>query len=202
MTQPFPPPNEAPELWDKLQILGVLDVPLISPGTCVISGNDREIPLDVKEAQGQRGASTERKDEKLKKFTSTFTITDDEWPEGSAVAPPGTIVTDFWQWPAWEQALLISYGGDDAKALGVYHPDLARQDIVAAVVTKIGGMARNEDGSGVIAVEWHEFREPEPIKGGVGAAKPDSPENRTDADDEIDRLIKEIDRLQEEGKNL
>jgi hypothetical protein len=169
------------------------------PGLTTISDNPRVIGYDDKEADGQNGASTTRQGEKLKTFTSTHYLTDEPWPPGAAEVPEGrSFVDDFYQWQGAELLLRQSYAGEKPEALTVYHPDLERQGIDAATVREISGLTDNGDGSGTIVVKWKQHREKKPT-GGRGK---DDPENRTEADDEIDRLIEESERLDREYENL
>lgn len=196
-------PSEDPESWAKLQVM----LPggwQILPGLTTISDNPRVIAYDDKEADGQNGASTTRKGEALKTFTSTHYLTDTPWPASAVPVQEGRLYeNDFSQWEGAELLLRQSYAGEKPLALQVYHPDLERQGINAATVREISGTTDNKDGSGVIAVKWKQYREKEPTGGGAGGdPKQDDPEKRTEADEELDRLRAESKALDEEYKNL
>lgn len=194
---PFIAPSRNKDAWETLIVrYNNLDWP--APGVTTISGADIVIDYDVKEAQGQTSASTERKGEKIKKWTSTHWLSNAPLPEGSAAAPAGVIVDDHYQWTAFRWVLDQSKDASPPKALSVSHPVLTIQKIRAGVVTKIGQPTANEDGSTVIAIEWLEYREP--VRTGGGGA--DGPEERTETDDKIDKALEEIDKLQEEWEEL
>lgn len=194
---PFIAPSRNKDAWETLVVrYNSLDWP--APGIATITGADIIIDYDVKEAQAQKSASTERKSEKVKKFTSTHWLSNAPWPQGSAQAPEGVIVDDHYQWTAFRWVLDQSKDADPPRALSVKHPVLTIQKIRAAVVAKIGQPTANPDGSTVIVVEWLEYKKP--IRTGSGGA--DGPEERTETDDKIDKALEEIDRLQEEWETL
>jgi hypothetical protein len=199
---PFIAPSRNKRAWETLVVrYGELDWP--APGIVTITGADIEIDYDVKEAQAQKSASTERKGEKVKKFTSTHWLSNAPLPEGSATAPPGVIVDDHYQWTAFRWVLDQSKDASPPQALSVSHPVLTIQGIRAAVVTKIGQPTANADGSTVIAIDWLEYKEPVRTGGGGAGADPDeSPDGRTETDDKIDKAIEEIDKLQKEWEDL
>jgi hypothetical protein len=194
---PFIAPSRAKAEHETLIVTyGGLDWP--APGVTTITGADIEIDYDVKEAQGQKSASTERKGEKVKKFISTHWLSNAPLPEGSAVAPEGVIVDDHYQWTAFRWVLDQSKDASPPKALSVSHPILTIQKIRAAVVTKIGQPVANADGSTTIALEWLEYKEP--VRTGGGDV--DKPDGRTALDDAIDQERKEYQRLQDEWEEL
>jgi hypothetical protein len=195
-------PSQDPQTWSVLQVLFVGGWVLL-PGQTTISDNPRVIGYDDKEADGQNGASTTRQGEKLKTFTSTHFLTDEPWPPGAAEVPEDRdYVDDFYQWEGAELLLRQSYAGEKPVALTVYHPDLERQGVDAATVREISGLTDNKDGSGVISVKWKQHREKEPTRGTGGGPKGDDPEQRTESDDTIDRLVEESERLDKEYENL
>jgi hypothetical protein len=190
-------PSEDPEAWGTLQVL-LNGGWVYLPGETTISDNPRVIGYDDKEADGQNGASTTRQGEKLKTFTSTHFLVDTPWPPGAAEVQEGRLYeNDYSQWQGAELLLRLSYAGEKPLALQVYHPDLERQGINAATVRVIGGHKDNKNGSGTISVKWKQHRDKQP----QGPGNQD-PENRTDADDQIDRLIEESERLDREYENL
>jgi hypothetical protein len=174
------------------------------PGLTTISDNPRVIGYDDKEADGQNGASTTRQGEKLKTYTSTHYLVDTPWPASAAVVQEGRLYeNDFSQWEGAELLLRLSYAGEKPLALQVYHPDLERQGISAATVREVSGLTDNRDGSGVITVKWKQHRDKQPTGGGAsGGPKQDDPEERTEADKEIDRLKAESEKLDKEYENL
>lgn len=195
-------PSEDPLAWGTLQVL-LFGSWVYLPGLTTISDNPRVINYDDKEAKGQNGATTTRQGEKLKTFTSTHFLVDTPWPPGAAVVQEGrTYENDFSQWEGAELLLRQSYAGEKPLALTVYHPDCERQGIDAATVREIGGLTDNKNGSGVIVVKWKQHREKQPTAGSGGGPKGDDPERRSEADDTIDRLIKESKDLDKEYEQL
>jgi len=193
---PLAPLDDA--AWDKLVIFWQ-DQPWQSPGKTTVKCR-RVIGWDKKAAQGQKGASSERKGEPLKTWTSTHQLTDQvKMVDGVAIP------NDFEQWDVWEFLLARSYDEDKPKALSVFHPELYRQGVEAASVEEIGSMVRDGVGGATIEVKWLEFRPPTPTGGGGsgGAVDPDDePDGRTETDDAIDKALAEIDALQKEGEAL
>lgn len=173
---------------------------LISPGVATLSGHDRVIGWDVKDASGQTGASSERKGEPIKRFRSSFYLTDEPWEETSSVAGEGEVTDDFYQWSGFELILRESYGGDKPLALSLYHPDLERNGISAACVDRIGGMQLDGKGGATVEVDWVEYR---PAKAKGGAQDPDDePDKKTASDYEIERLLKEGEDLDKQYEDL
>ena len=194
----FIAPSRNRAAWETL-VATYQELEWPAPGIVKISGAVIEIAYDVKEAQGQKGASTERKSEKVKKFTSTHWLSDEPWLPGTFTPIPGVVVDDHVQWTAFQWVLEQSKDADPPLALSLRHPELQRQKIKAAVVTKIGGATPNDDGSTIIAVDWLVYA---PVKKTSGSGVKDSPEGKTEADKTIEQKLKEIEQLQEEYEQL
>jgi hypothetical protein len=195
---PFIAPSRNRVAWETLVAkYNGLEWP--APGVVTIHDAVIEIAYDVKEAQGQKGASTERKSEKVQKFRSSHWLSDEPWEPGTFTPIPGVVVDDHVQWTAFQWLLELSKDADPPIALSLRHPELQRQKIKSAVVTKIGGSTANGDGSTVIVVDWLVYA---PVKKTGGSGIKDSPEGRTETDDEIDKAIAEIDKLQKEYDQL
>lgn len=180
-------PHNDPEAWDSYRVFWG-EQWWTAPGTATVLC-PKAIGWDKKDASAQRGASISRVNEPLIEYTVRHELSDEEYEFGDI------LTDDFERWDGWEFVMARSY--EDNSALDVDHPELLRQGVLAAVVTEIGPIQRNEDGGATVECKWAQWREPEPI-GGVA----DSPENRTESDDEIDRLVKELDRVKKEGENL
>jgi hypothetical protein len=195
---PFIAPSRNKAAWETL-VAVYAGLEWKAPGVVKISNAVIEIAYDVKEAQAQKGASTERKGQKVQKFTSTHWLSDEPWLPGTFTPIPGVVVEDHVQWTAFQWVLEQSKDADPPIALSLRHPELQRQKIKSAVVTKIGGATPNDDGSTVIAVDWLVYA---PVKKTGGAGVKDTPEGKTETDDAIDKAIAEIDKLQEEYEQL
>ena len=137
VADPNPITNE--ELFNVLTVGGVN-----SPGVVTISDNKFVVDWDVKEAKGQTGATTTMNAVKLKRFTATFYLCDQE---------------EFDAWPDFDR-LLRSTVIPSPKAISVYHPDVARQGIDSAVLEEIGGVVHDKRGGQTYAVKMIEYRPP------------------------------------------
>ena len=143
------------ELFDKIVLAGVK-----SPGKCDISGAKRSEKWDVKEGDGQDGASTTRKGKEPSKFSVSFELYYD----------PFQGVDEYAEWTEFLKVLRRPVAGKDAVALEIYHPDLAELDIKSVVVTSIGGKKHSGKGSATVTVEFLEYSppKPKPAKGAKG----------------------------------
>lgn len=138
----MPNPIDDSDLYDAI-VIGSRR----SPGKVTISGHAREENWDVKEGDGQGGASTTHKGEKIARFTATFEL----WDE-----PP--YVDHFASWEPFVAHLRNAI----KSAMDVYHPDLVPLDIKSVVVAKIGGMVHDGQGGATVAVDFLEYRPPKP----------------------------------------
>ena len=90
-----------------------------------------------------------------------------------------------------------------AKALDIYHPDLAALGITAVCRARIGQLEHDGKGGASVSVDWIEYRPPKPKKpstpkGSAAGAKPpgssgtpDAPDPNAEAKAELDRLTQE-----------
>lgn len=140
-----PNPIEFEDLYTSIVLGGYT-----SPGQCKLSGHDRKINWDVKAGSGQSGASTTLKDIPLIEFTVTLFLADKD---------------DFDAWPFFRDLLLSTVNGPKPKALDVYHPDLATNEINSVVLSSIGGVVHDGKGGQTITVKLQEYKPPKP-KGG------------------------------------
>lgn len=144
-------PFSLPELYDSIVLGGVR-----SPGVVKITGHDRKIGWDIKKAPGQSGASTTRTSEDPIEFTCTFYL----------VSDPGQGIDDFARWdPEFATLIYSTILGASPKALDIYHPDLAANDIVSVVLASMGGAVHDGKGGVSYAVKFLEYR-PAKSKGG------------------------------------
>jgi hypothetical protein len=137
------------ELFDAITLAGVK-----SPGKVTLSGHKRAEKWDVKEGDGQDGASTTRKGKELAKFTATFELLYD----------PTQNIDEFESWDSFLKVLRRPVASKDPVALDIYHPDLAELDIKSVVVVSIGGKNHSGKGSATVAVEFLEYSPPKPKK--------------------------------------
>lgn len=141
-----PDPILDEDLFDVVELGGVA-----SPGQLKsISGHERKINWDVKEGQGQSGASSTLKSIPLRTITVTIFLADGE---------------DRAAWPAWRALCLSTIAGTTPKALDIYHPDLATVDLKSVVLASLGGPQHDGKGGQTIAIVFQEYAPPKP-KGG------------------------------------
>ena len=136
-------PFDSTELFDSIVFAGVR-----SPGVVKLSGFDREENLDVKESDGQKGATTTWKGEKCGSGTATFyCVTNDEIDEVAA-------------WDAFELLLwstIPPQSGAKPVAKDVYHPELERNHYTSLILRKMGRRQHDTNGGMTIAVELAEY---------------------------------------------
>lgn len=145
MAREVDPINDA-ELFDSIELGGVR-----SPGQVrSISGHERKVNWDVKEGQGQTGASTTLKSIPLRTITVTFFLADED---------------DIAAWPSFRELCLSTIKGATPKALDIYYPDLAVNEVRSVVLASLGGVQHDGKGGQTIAVVFQEYAPPRP-KGG------------------------------------
>lgn len=176
-------PARDPDLFDSIQVAG-----WFSPGVVTLSGHDREQLLDVQEAKGQKGASTPWQGTKVASFTATFHLIYD--------AAQG--IDEFGAWDLFADHLRSSIppaSGAKPIAFDIEHPDLARNQIKAVTIKKIGGMQHDGKGGATIAVEFQEYFPPKPAA--TGSAKGSA--TSSELDNKITAAQKEIAALKKEA---
>lgn len=179
-------PNTGAVEWTTLLVAGTR-----SPGVCKLGGPGLQLKWDVKDADGQQGASSDLSSEPIKEFEADFYLTDEA---------DDLNVTDFDRWDEFEALLRSSINGEKPVALEMYHPDLARVGITAAALKSIGMASLDGMGGATIKVSFIEFRPPKPKKA-AGVAKTKA-QPKTEGDKKIDEASAEIKKLQEEWKTL
>jgi hypothetical protein len=163
-----------PELYDVIVLAGKK-----SPGVVKITGHDRVIGWDIKKGPGQSGATTTRTSEDPAEVKCDFYLVDAD------------------EFAAWEEFLKLartSISGATPKALDVYHPDLARNDIKSVVLKAIGGVVHDGKGGETHSLTFLEYRPPKP-KGG----SPKGSKSKKTPDPDAERLA-ELARLTEQYK--
>lgn len=141
----LPDPVDDEEIFDHIKLAGVL-----SPGVVTISGHDRKVDWDNKQAKGQKRATSELKGIPLVEFTCDFYLADQE---------------ERAEWPAFLDLINSTVAGPTPKALDIYHPDLAEQDIKSVVKVKTVGTKHDGKGGVNKVVIFQEYGPPTP-KGG------------------------------------
>jgi hypothetical protein len=176
-------PVDDEDLYDAITLGGVR-----SPGLVTLSGHDRNEKWDVKDGDGQGGATTTHKGEQVAQFTASFYL----------VRDPTQDIDEFAEWDAFA-AIIESTVSGEVKALDIYHPDLARNRIGAVSKATIGGMKHDGKGGATIEVKFIEYRPPKKKggnpKGAGGWTSSTSAAGKTDpnaaAKAELDKLTKQ-----------
>ncbi len=169
-----PNPVTDEELYQGIVLGGVR-----SPGQVTLSGHDRGVKWDVKEGNGQAGASTTLKSIPPIEFTATFYLADQD---------------DFDAWPAFHDVIDSTVSGPKPKALDIYHPDLATQNINSVTKASVGGVVHDKKGGQTIVVKFQEYKPPKPKGGtpnGSGAKKKEAPDPNAAANAQLAALTKQ-----------
>jgi hypothetical protein len=172
-------PVDEEDLYNAIVLGGVR-----SPGIVTLSGHDRSIGWDVKKGAGQAGATTTRTSEDPTEFVCTFYLTKDDVLG----------IDDFETWPAFATLINSTIAAATPKALDIYHPDLASNNIISVVLKKMGGMVHDGRGGATVAITFLEYRPPKPKGGtpkGSTAKKTKEPDPNQAALDELARLTKQ-----------
>jgi hypothetical protein len=176
-------PARDPHLFDSIEFDG-----LFSPGVVTLSGHDREQNFDVKESDGQKGATTTWKGTKVGGFTATFRLAFNAADE----------LDDFGAWDFFVERLWDTIPPKSTKpaAKDINHPDLARNGIRAATVKKIGGLQHDGKGGATVAVEFLEYYPPKPAKTGTPAG---AKKQKEDPNDPLVKALKVLDETKAEA---
>lgn len=144
-----------------------------------LSGHDRKINWDVKAGSGQSGATTTLKDVPPIEFTATFYLADKD---------------DFDGWQEFLAVINSSISGAKPKALDIYHPDLASNDINSVVKATVGGTVHDKKGGQTIAVKFQEYKPPKPKGGSPSGSKSKATDPDAAALAELQRLTDQFNR--------
>lgn len=125
---------------------------LVSPGTCVISGHDQVENWQDQQAPGQTGLITVRKPPPIVEFDVTITLAGDVIDD--------TQRDDFDRWEEMQRMIDATTAGPKPYAIGIYHPDLARQRITEVTKKSVGGMVHDGKGGATVKVRFRGFRPP------------------------------------------
>jgi hypothetical protein len=147
----MPNPIDNESLYDSIVLAGKR-----SPGLVTLSGHDRNQKWDVKDADGAGGASTTYKGEQIAQFSASFYL----------VLDPVQGINEFAEWDTFVSVVRSSLPSTGKpRALDIYHPDLAANDIKSVCQASIGGMTHDGKGGATVAIKFIEYR-PAKKKGG------------------------------------
>ncbi len=152
----LPDPLNDEEIFDHVVLSGVR-----SPGVVKISGHKRKAEWDIKQVKGQKRATMELKAIPLVEFTCEFFLADKE---------------DFAAWPAFLDLVNSTIAGPKPKALDIYHPDLAEQDIKSVVKAETQGTKHDGKGGQSKVVVFQEYGPPAAKGGSPTASKAKGPD--------------------------
>lgn len=139
-------PDDHPELYETYTLGS-----MAAPGIVTLKGLARAAKWDVKDADGQEGASTTRKGRSPAKFSADHYLCID----------PATGRDEFAEWDEFTPLLQSAQGADDEPiALDFYHPDATRLGIVSVVVEEIGGLQHDGKGGANVTVKFLEYWPP------------------------------------------
>jgi hypothetical protein len=177
-----PNPIDHSELYNVIELAGRK-----SPGIVTLSGHDRNEKWDIKDADGSGGASTTYKGEQVAQFQASFYL----------VMDPVQNLDEFAEWESFAALIRSSLpNSGQPKALTIYHPDLAANDIKSVCKASIGGMAHDGKGGATVVVKFIEPRKPKK-KGGTPkstTATTAKVDPNADLKKQIDDLLKEAAR--------
>jgi hypothetical protein len=162
MTQGLPPglaspaddggdanPLDQPDAWDVV-VLGGQPSPG-PPGYAVVSGASAPRKLDIKDGQGQSGATVTYKGEKLSQFTVTIYLVE---------------TSDWVAWFKWRKLLEKPPLGVAAKAIPIYHPALAALKIASVLIEEEGQPEPDgETGLYKVPIKMVQWKKPTPTLG-------------------------------------
>lgn len=175
MTAPNVLDNE--ELYQSILLKGVP-----SPGQVTLSGHDRKAEWDVKVGPSLNGATTTLKGLPPIEFTASFYLLRD-LSQG---------IDDYATWPAFAKLISSTLSGIKPKAIDIYHPDLAENDIKSVVKASIGGRVYDGQGGCTIVVKFQEYRPPKKAGGTPLGSQKQGPDPNAAAKAEIERLTKQF----------
>lgn len=171
----MPNPIDNGELYDAIT-LGTKR----SPGLVTLSGHDRNQRWDVKEPIGHSGGTTTFKGDSIAQFSASFYLVKD----------PVLGLDEFAQWETFAAIIRSSLPKSGApKALAIYHPDLAANDIKSVCQASIGGMTHDGKGGATVVVKFIEYRPPKKVS--ALPTKPTKPDPNADLKAEVARLLEE-----------
>jgi hypothetical protein len=158
-----------------------------SPGKVTLSGHDRKIVWDVQFGPYLSGARTPLKGIPPIEFSASFYLVKD-------VAQG---IDDFAAWDAFVPLLkataqvtnsLTGQKQTQPKAIDIYHPDLAANEINSVVLASLGGMVYDGKGGGTIVVKFQEYKPPKSYGGTPIGSKRTGPDPNVDMKDAVQQV--------------
>lgn len=160
------------ELFNVIELAGVS-----SPGQVrSITGHERKINWDVKEGEGQSGASSTLKSIPLRTITVVFFLANEE---------------QIGQWPEFRDLCYSTIDGPKPKALDIYQPDLAVNKVRSVTLASMGGVVHDGMGGQTIAVIFQEYAPPKPKGGSATGSSSKKPDPNAAANAELAALTKQ-----------
>lgn len=189
-------PTSHPDLYDTYKLGGVR-----SPGIVTLRGLKKTTKWEVKDAEGQDGASTSRKGRSPIAFSAVHQLALD----------PETGHDDFADWDRFLPLLERASGDqEEVTAYDFQHPDAQRLKISSVVVTSIGGLDHDGTGGATVEVGFLQYAEPKKktvagpsgsksTSGGTGGAidgdgspaPPEPPDPNAAAKEQLAKLLEE-----------
>lgn len=155
-----------PNIVDNEELYGVISLGgKTSPGKVTLSGHDRKINWDVKAGRSLDGARMTLKDIPPVEFSASFYLMKDD-AQG---------IDDYADWDAFVPVIKSTIKGTTPKAIDIYHPDLAENDIKSVCEALIGGRTYDGKGGCTIVVKFQEYRAPKK-KGGSPSGSTTKPQ--------------------------
>lgn len=135
-----------------------------SPGVCTITGLKDAPKWDIKDAEGQVGASTSLKGKPIGSFSCSFYLVDD----GSAGE------SQFDAWESFRRLIKSTVDGSKPVALPISNPDVNAAGYTEVVLGNGGIEGPQYDGRGgaTYVVEFMQYRPPKPKPAAKATPKP------------------------------
>ena len=146
----------SPNVIDNEDLYGVITLGgQTSPGKVTLSGHDRVVKWDVHTGPAFSGATLTLHSIPPIEFTASFYLVKD-------VAQG---IDDYAAWDKFRPTIDSTVSGITPKALPIYHPDLAENDVKAVCKATVGGRIYDGKGGCTINVKFQEYRAPKPKTG-------------------------------------
>lgn len=162
---------------------------LVSPGVVALSSPGGVINWKDQQAPGQNGMISVRGPDPISEFDATFFLS------GDRVDPEGR--DEFDRWDEFQRMIDSTTAGPKPFAVTVFHPDLARLNIVDVVKKSVGLMQHDGKGGASIKVSFRVHKPPKPqpsAKVEPGSPTPTPADPLAAAKAERDRLLAEAEQ--------
>lgn len=148
-----------------------------SPGICEVSTASKPRKWDIRDGNGQSGATLAFKGVGLAKFKVRIRLTTPE---------------DFDAWDAWKPLVLQDPEGKDPKGKDIYHPDLDELGITSAVVEEPSQREQSDTGEHSYTIAFIQYRQPKPAGGVAKGSSSQGWRQDKSAGDEADKMINDL----------